>query len=72
MSEYGKKSYQSGYNKNVRYATFDEKKLGYGLDFSRMSGQENRWRNNEQTQMKASWRKGYEKIIEYCIKKKID
>lgn len=72
MSEYGTKCYQSGYNKNVQCVAYDEKKLGYGLDLSRMSGPENRWRANKQTQMKTSWRKGYEKIIEYCINEKID
>lgn len=51
--------FQSGKTKNVQSVALIEG--GFLLDFGRMTGPETIWRNKEG--MKASWRKGYETLI---------
>jgi hypothetical protein len=51
--------FQSGKTKNVQSVALIEGV--FFLDFGRMTGPETIWRNKES--MKASWRKGYETLI---------
>ena len=62
--------FQTGRNKNVQVVGRNPKGQ-YGLDFSRMTGPESLWKNNDVIGVRASWRKGYEEILRYILENRI-